>query len=92
MYLIRRVAYADVEIWQVRFNHVPQHDLKASLLWFSLHTFGEFGGHSGIQLDRYDFFCLFQYLHSQVPCTGTNFKHYLSEIVSLEGFLLIVGV
>lgn len=75
--LVRCVAYTDVEIGKFCLDNISQRNLEPLLLRLALHPFGEFGGHSRIKLDGYDFLRLFQYFHCQVTSSRTDLKNNL---------------
>ena len=56
----------------------------------SLNSFCEFCGHSWVHFDCCAVLCLFQYPHSQVSCSRTDFKDFIRRAeVCLDGETLI---
>lgn len=85
--LVRCVAYTDVEIGELCLDNISQRNLEPLLLRLALHPFCEFGGHSRIKLDGYDFLRLFQYFHCQVTSSRTDLKDNLKKKIKI--FFLI---
>ena len=76
-YLVRRIAYAYVEVWQIGFYNIPQHDFQPLFLGFALHSFRDFGCHARIQLYRYYSFRFFKDLHCEISSAGADLKNNL---------------
>lgn len=61
-YLVWRIAYADIEIRQIRLDHIPQQDLQPLRFRLALHALRDFGRHAWVEFDGDDLFGFFENL------------------------------